>query len=140
MTQIDPSVLAAVIRRQVSSLARTSAAAPAGRAHSSRGAASSASSASRSAAAESSPDIASVVARRVHAIDPADPDRHCKAFRVFLESVLLAEFGANLVNDAGFHRLVEDVHTQMNTDPELAESIASATTRMLAPTSASGAR
>lgn len=80
------------------------------------------------------------MARRVQAIDPTDPDRYRKAFRVFLESVLLAEFGADLVNDAGFHRLVEDVHAQMNADSELADSIASAAARMLATGSTSGSR
>src|SRR5688572_7881397 len=33
--------------------------------------------------------LAGIVARRVLAIDPGDPDRRRKAFRVFLESVLL---------------------------------------------------
>ena len=73
-----------------------------------------------------------MVARRVQAIDPDDPDRPRKAFRVFLESVLLAEFGEHLVNDAGFHQLVDSVHSEMDSDAELARSIRDATDVMLA--------
>lgn len=134
MTQIDPSRLAAVIRGQVASLARPAggeAAAP-GRSPRSVG------DARKAAAGEPPTDIASLVARRVQALDPADPDRPRKAFRVFLESVLLAEFGSDLINDAGFHRLVEDVHAEMAADPELAGKVASAATRMLAASPATG--
>lgn len=46
---------------------------------------------------------------------------------------MLAECGGDLINDPGFHRLIEDVHSQMNADPELAISIASATAQMLEP-------
>jgi hypothetical protein len=43
-----------------------------------------------------------LIAERVRALDPADPDRGRKAFRIFLESVLLAELGEELINDHGF--------------------------------------
>jgi hypothetical protein len=118
--------LAALIRLQVASLGRMPGSAgavtnrPSGRA----------SAAPKKAAGDAPPDVASVVARRVHSIDPDDPDRHRKAFRVFLESVLLAEFGEHLINDAGFHQLVEEVQSQMAADPELARHMQSATARM----------
>ena len=69
----------------------------------------------------------------MRAIDPDDPGRHRKAFRVFLESVLLVVFGDELINDAGFHQLVEEVHLQMETDADLAPAIHAATARLLAP-------
>ena len=121
MTPIDPSTsLAAAIRRQVSSLARPSPSAGA--------------SAERSKIAAHAPsghrttsgpsDLAAIVARRVRAIAPDDPGRRRKAFRVFLESVLLAELGEDqLINDPGFYRLVDDVHLQMEADAGLAQSI-----------------
>ena len=58
-------------------------------------------------------DLTQVFARRVLAIDPHDTQRERKAFRVFLESVPLAEFGSTLMNDAGFHQLVDEVQQQM---------------------------
>ncbi|HEX5682663.1 MAG TPA: hypothetical protein VFY73_01400 [Ideonella sp.] len=64
-------------------------------------------------------DLATSIARRVAAIDQADPERRRKAFRVFLESVLLDEWGPQLINDPGFYQLVESVQVQMETDPVL---------------------
>jgi hypothetical protein len=128
MPQIDPSGLAAVIRRQVASLARPANGEAAAPTRTPRDP----TAARKAGGGEAQPDIASLVARRVQALDPADPDRPRKAFRVFLESVLLAEFGDDLINDAGFHRLVEDVHAQMAADPELSGKVALAATRMLA--------
>jgi hypothetical protein len=63
------------------------------------------------------------LARRVQAIDRQDPQRRRKAFRIYLEGVLQAEFGAGLVNDPGFHSLVDQVHDLMASDPALCLSI-----------------
>ncbi|MBL8515564.1 MAG: hypothetical protein JNM76_01235 [Betaproteobacteria bacterium] len=65
------------------------------------------------------------------ALTESDPDRHRKAFRIFLESVLLQEFGLALMNDAGFQRIVDQVHEQMLNDPELGPSVADASTLLL---------
>ena len=125
MTRIGPDgvdVLAAIIRRQVGSLAR-----PAGSAGS-----------TAPLAGEAKPrkkarggDLAAVVARRVRGVDPADPDAHAKAFQVFLESVLLAEFGDHLINDPAFHQLVESVYRQMASTPELAAMMRRASATLL---------
>lgn len=64
-------------------------------------------------------DLATVIARRVTGINAADPDRRRKAFRVFLESVLLDEWGAHLINDPGFQQLVANVQVQMESNAEL---------------------
>jgi hypothetical protein len=66
-----------------------------------------------------SEDLAARLARRVRAIDPADPDAGDKAMHVFLESVLLAEFGDHLINDPAFHQIVDAVHQQMRGNAEL---------------------
>ena len=76
-------------------------------------------------------DVADVIARRVRALDPDDPDREQKAFRVLLESVLLAELGTQLVNDVGFYELVEQVHRRMEADPELASAIREVAGRLI---------
>jgi hypothetical protein len=74
----------------------------------------------------------SVIARRVQAIDPGDPDRRRKAFRVFLESVLLAELGEALINDPGFYQLVDQVQSRMQTDADLARAMDEAADLLLA--------
>jgi hypothetical protein len=66
-------------------------------------------------------------------IDPDDPQRERKAFRIFLESVLLAELGDELINDPAFYQMVEDVQLQMEGDPELASAISQAAKLLLAP-------
>ena len=121
MTQIDASSsLAAVIRRQVSSLARPGNAQGLASARGDRAPRLSVD--SRASSAPS--DLAAIVASRVAAIDPDDPGRRRKAFRVFLESVLLAELGGDtLINDPGFYRLVDDVQLRMEADADLARSI-----------------
>lgn len=77
-------------------------------------------------------DLGEAIAVRVAAIDPFDPDRPRKAFRAFLESVFIAEFGADLINDAGFHQLVERIHREMERDPALAKLIDQASAALLA--------
>lgn len=128
MTTIDPSRVAAALRRQVSSLGGPARAVGTGGATRTRGTGNPGSAATNAAGAE---DVASIVARRVQALDRDDPDRHRKAFRVFLESVLLAQFGPELVNDAGFHRLVDDVQSEMQADRELAVQIRGAAEALL---------
>ncbi|MBV8633140.1 MAG: hypothetical protein JO002_01505 [Burkholderiaceae bacterium] len=63
--------------------------------------------------------IGEMIARRVGAIKKTDPDRGRKAFRIFLESVLINELGENLINDPAFYQMVEDVQRQMESMPEV---------------------
>jgi len=112
MTRIDATqALAALIRRQVQSMARQQSPRT--------GAAQAASKGQHAATARE--DLASVVARRVRAIDPAGPDARRKAFRVFLEATLAAEFGEQLMNDPAFYVLVDEVQERMTHEPELAQ-------------------
>jgi hypothetical protein len=83
-------------------------------------------------AARETVGLNAVITRRVQAIDPDDPDRRRKAFRVFLESVLLAELGEALINDAGFYQLVDQVQTRMQADAELARAMDEAADLLLA--------
>ena len=68
-------------------------------------------------------DVNTLVAQRVQAIDIDDPRRRRKAFRIFLESILLNELGEDLVNDPGFHTLVDNVQQTMERNPELLAAI-----------------
>jgi hypothetical protein len=77
-------------------------------------------------------DLATALARRIASIDRSDPDRRRKAFRVFLESVMLDEWGAQLINDPAFHQLVDTVQAQMETRPELRAMMSEAADRLLA--------
>ena len=128
MTQIDAAAqLAALIRRQMDR-ARTPAKPVA-----EMGASSAVrrTSESRGGATAARGGVAGLIAQRVQAIPADDPDRERKAFRVFLESVLLAELGSELINDPGFYQLVEQVHLRMEADPDLADAIQEAAAMLL---------
>ena len=85
----------------------------------------------RSGKRTKSEDLAVRLARRVRAIDPSDPDADNQAMHVFLESILLAEFGEHLINDPAFHQVVEDVHRQMLGNVELAGMMGAAAKTLL---------
>lgn len=74
------------------------------------------------AAAASSGDLSSVVAQRIRAIPADDPGRERKAFRLFLETLLLSELGQGLANDPSFTAMVDHVQKQMESDVELARA------------------
>lgn len=126
MVRVDSAGrIAEIIRRQIELL--QSRRAPPGEAAGGR----------RTAAADARQNTAlgpqEVAARRIRAIDPADPQRRRRAFRLFLESVLLAELGPSLINDAGFQQLVDQVEQSMAADPELARAMDAAGAQLLDP-------
>ena len=67
--------------------------------------------------------VRALVAQRVQALDADDPRRKQKAARIFLESVLLYELGAQLVQDPSFADMVDAVQGQMQGDPQLATAL-----------------
>jgi len=69
------------------------------------------------------PSLQALVAQRVQALDPEDPQRKQKAVRIFLESALLQELGGALAHDPSFGALVEAVHQQMRGDAQLAVAV-----------------
>ena len=122
MPSLDPtSQLAALIRVQVAALRR----------HQPGRKPPASDKASTGATPTGTPDLASVVAKRVRAISADDPDRERKALRVFLETVLLSELGPELVNDAGFATMVDHVQEQMTSDPELSSAARQAAQTLL---------
>lgn len=80
------------------------------------------------------PGLEQIIASRIAAIDRDSPQRERHAFRVFLESVLLSEFGVGLASEARFAPWVEQVLQQMETDPELSVAIHEAGRLLLEPT------
>ena len=76
--------------------------------------------------------MGNLISQRVKSLDPDDPKRGRKAFRIFLESVLLAELGDSLINDPAFYQMVDDVQLAMEEDPHIADAIGKAVASLLA--------
>ena len=76
--------------------------------------------------------LESLVQKKIKRIDKNAPDRGKKAFRIFLETILLAHFGENLVNDPAFYQMVDDVQSAMESDAEIKEAIDAAVRHLLA--------
>lgn len=83
-------------------------------------------------------DLASAAAERIRGIQPDDPQRSQKAMRIFLESVLLAELGSNLIEDPEFGRMVDHVQRQLESNPELTRATQQATEALLQAAAARG--
>ena len=69
--------------------------------------------------ARAAPTLRQAAERRIKSIDPDDPRYLEKATHMFVESVLLAEFGERLVNDPEFRDLILNVQSAMLADAEL---------------------
>jgi hypothetical protein len=85
----------------------------------------------RSKAATAGTRMGGLINQRVAALDPADPQRGRKAFRIFLESVLLGEFGEELMNDPAFYQMVDDVQQSMEGDARITAAIDKAVASLL---------
>ena len=73
-----------------------------------------------------------LVALRVRALSPDDPQRQRKAFRLFLESVLMQAFGRARLDDRGFDEMVDAVLQRMESDAELYAALREAGDLLLA--------
>jgi hypothetical protein len=122
MTTLDPAGrLAAVMRTQVATLRRKLPPKQGARAQPT----------TNKSAARQEADFAALVAQRVQALDPHDPALEDKAVRIYLESVILAELGANLASDPAFATMMDDIHRQMAKEPQLARALADAASILL---------
>lgn len=63
--------------------------------------------------------VEQAVVRRLREIPRDDPERRTLAARVFLEQVLLEEFGQELKNSPRFQEMVGEVQRVMDGDPQL---------------------
>lgn len=78
--------------------------------------------------------IQQMMAARVRALSPDDPERQRKAFRIFLESVLTQAFGRERLDDRGFDQMVSTVLLRMEGDAELHAALREAGELLLADT------
>ena len=53
----------------------------------------------------------------IEALEPKDPERNKKAARIFVENVLVWQFGDVLLNDSRFAALVEEVQRALEQEP-----------------------
>lgn len=60
--------------------------------------------------------LPALIAVRIRHIGRDDPQRGRKAFRVFLEVVLLSQFGEQMVSDPKFYQMLDDVQQAMELD------------------------
>lgn len=118
--------LVAVIQSQLSARGGGAAAAPG--APAARGGARAAAGAAPTYAQE---QLAALIAERVRLIGRDDPQRGRKAFRVFLEAVLLSHFGPALANDAQFYQMLDDVQNAMESDAAVRALVDSAIGHLL---------
>lgn len=79
----------------------------------------------------SAQNLESLIGLRIKSINRDDPDRGRKAFRIFLEAILLSHFGENLLNDPGFYQLVDDVQLSMERDPDIGKLVETAIDRLV---------
>lgn len=71
------------------------------------------------------------LASRLAALRPDDPQRTRKALRLFIEAVLLDEFGAALILDADFQRLVDNALYALEADASLGDTLTQAAKELL---------
>jgi hypothetical protein len=76
--------------------------------------------------------IQQTIALRVRALSPDDPQRQRKAFRIFLESVLMQAFGRRRPDAHGFDQLVDTVLHRMEDDAALEAALREAGGLLLA--------
>ncbi|HYD61569.1 MAG TPA: hypothetical protein VEC35_14485 [Noviherbaspirillum sp.] len=76
-------------------------------------------------------NLESLIRLRIKNIDPADLNRGRKAFRVFLEAILLSHFGETLINDPKFYQLVDDVQLSMEQDSQIRKLIETVTDHLI---------
>ncbi len=84
-------------------------------------------------------EIQQMVALRVRSLSPDDPQRQRKAFRLFLESVLIQAFGRDRLDDRGFDQMVDAVLQRMEGDPQLHAALREAGGLLLADAGSGGA-
>lgn len=75
--------------------------------------------------------LEALIELRISKLARDDPRRGQKAFRVFLEAVLLSHFGDGMVNDPAFSQLVDDVQSAMESDSQCQMMVDSAVAHLL---------
>ena len=79
--------------------------------------------AAASRAAAAAEPLEAVLRRRVAAIDRRSPEGLAAASRVFVEAVLVAEFGRGLLADPGLGEMLNEISASLREDPEIREQL-----------------
>jgi hypothetical protein len=75
--------------------------------------------------------LGALIEKRVGEIGRDDPQAGAKAFRVFVEAVLLSQLGEALINDPRFYQMVDQVQHLLETDETTRTLAAKATAELL---------
>lgn len=67
--------------------------------------------------------LRTTIAARLRALQPQDERFHERAVDVFVEGVLLSEFGAEMTNDVQFRQLILGVARAMRAEPQTAAEL-----------------
>jgi hypothetical protein len=76
-----------------------------------------------SRAAHAGETLEATLRRKLAAIDRASPEGRAAATRSFVETVLVAEFGAGLLTDPGFGEMLAEVAASLQQEPELRQRL-----------------
>lgn len=76
-------------------------------------------------------NLAALIDMRVQQIRRDDPQRGRKAFRAFLEAVLLTHLGEELMNDPRFYPVLDDVQHALESDASSAALVNQAVEQLL---------
>jgi hypothetical protein len=68
-------------------------------------------------------DLDSILQRKLSAIDRRTPEGRASATRIFLETVLVSEFGEALLTDPGFGDLISEVGASLREDADIREQL-----------------
>jgi hypothetical protein len=82
--------------------------------------------------ARQQPGLSGLIAQRIASLGREDPERGRKALRIFLESLLINEFGDALINDPEFYQMISEIQMRMENIPQIAASIQMAISHLLA--------
>ncbi|MEN9865091.1 MAG: hypothetical protein RL748_681 [Pseudomonadota bacterium] len=78
-------------------------------------------------------NLEGLIKQRIKQIGRDDQERGKKAFRVFLEAVLLSQLGEHLINDPKFYQVLDEVQKTMETNPHTRQLVDQATQHLLNP-------
>lgn len=78
-----------------------------------------------------SQNLENLIGQRIRQIERDAPNRGKKAFRVFLEAVLLSQLGEHLINDPKFYQLLDDVQGAIENNPATREMAEEASAQLL---------
>jgi hypothetical protein len=78
----------------------------------------------RAASVGAGPTLQKRIATKIRALNPDDPGWERKAGKLFLETVLLDEFGDQLMNDPSFSQLVDEIAQTIEGQAETKQKMA----------------